>query len=85
MSARNCRKVQVLQALEELGNATAEEVLNVLADGLKIVNIRMRLFNYRIQGLVYLTERKRPFTYSLTNKGMERLSFLRDNKGTFLK
>lgn len=82
MSTRNNRKIQVLQALKELGNATAEEVLNWLTEELKIVNIRMRLFNYRNQGLVRLTERKRPFTYTLTNKGMERLSFLRDNKRT---
>ena len=75
MSRYNEAKREILEALEDLGEATAEEVAGFL--GRSHESVSMALLRYHRQGLVSRqTLEGRTKIYQLTQRGMERLWYL---------
>jgi predicted ArsR family transcriptional regulator len=76
----NTTKLRVLQLVVDKGQVTAREVSEEL--GLEIHNARIRLLEYHRQGLLSRSSfyglHK---VYSLTNKGFERLLWLKKQFG----
>ena len=69
----NERKLSVLEALEDLGEATSFEVWETQGGDVSVRGIRMALLRYHRQGLL----NRSGGVYSLSNRGFERLEYLR--------
>jgi len=79
LSGYNERKLSVLDALNELGEADSFQVWNHLDEDVNLVAIQMALSRYYKMGLVGRT-RKPDRVYFLTEKGFERLEFLLESE-----
>jgi DNA-binding MarR family transcriptional regulator len=76
LSDYNEVKLEILEALEELGEATVEDVASML--GRSYESVGMALLRYHRHRLVSrYRARGRIRMYSLTERGMERLEYLR--------
>ena len=76
MSEYNEAKLEILEALEELGEATVEDVTSMLDRSHESVG--MALLRYHRHGLVSRYRAQgRTRMYQLTERGMERLEYLR--------
>jgi DNA-binding transcriptional ArsR family regulator len=76
MSDYNVAKLEILGALEELGEATVEDVASYL--GRTHEGVGMALLRYHRHGLVgRYRVRGRTRMYQLTERGLERLEYLR--------
>ena len=76
MSSYNEAKLEILEALEELGEATVEEVASLLDRSHE--GVGMALLRYHRQGLVGRHRvRGRIRMYALTERGQERLDYLK--------
>ncbi len=79
LSGYNERKLSVLDALDELGEADSFQVWDHLDEDVSLEAIQMALSRYYKMGLVGRT-RKPDRVYFLTEKGFERLNFLLESK-----
>lgn len=77
MTERNKSKLAILNALEDLREATIKELYLQLDEEMAIDNLCHLAENYRQQKLISRTSRKRPYCYAITEKGLERLNHLK--------
>ena len=78
LSDYNEAKLEILEALEELGEATVEDVASMLDRSYESVG--MALLRYHRHGLVSRYKvQGRIRMYSLTDRGLERLEYLRSD------
>jgi len=88
-------KLRILKAIKEEGRVTSRELAELL--DLKLENARNRLSYYRRRGLVSYVEEKgehgpngahvpyRRYIYSLTDRGKDRLVFLKKAKQLYIE
>ena len=74
-------KIMVLEILEESEAMSSDEILYSLDDDVEIdpKALQMALLRYHRQGLLHREKRGRNYYYEITERGIDRLNWLRDN------
>ncbi len=73
----NERKLSVLEVMADLGEATAIEIWEELEDAGSYDAARMAIYRYYLMGLLSRGGGKEK-SYEITERGINRLSFLRE-------
>jgi len=73
----NSRKIQVLEYLSKVGEATAKDIYNAIDDGIGFSSLCTSLSKYYSSGLLSRRRVNGVYVYSLTSRGVERLRYLK--------